>query len=52
MIWTLRDFRRFWLSPAHLRWVAGFVLTNPAHEGKRAIGLPNGRDLTCFGDVR
>jgi hypothetical protein len=38
MIWTLRDFRRFWLSAARQRW-------------KRAIGLPAGRDLTRFGDL-
>jgi hypothetical protein len=39
MTWTLSDFRRFWLSSARHRW-------------KRAVGLPSGRDLTLFRDVK
>jgi hypothetical protein len=39
MTWTLSDFRKWWLSPSRLRW-------------KRAIGLPAGRDLTLFRDLK
>lgn len=39
MFWTLREFRRWWLSSARYRW-------------KRAIGVRAGRDLTLFRDVK
>jgi len=38
VIWTLTDFRRFWLSPARGRWM-------------RAVKLVPARDLANFGDV-
>lgn len=38
MIWSLSDFRRWWMSASRLRW-------------KRAIGRPAGRDLSNYGDL-
>jgi hypothetical protein len=39
MIWSLRDFRRWWRSPARYRWL-------------RALRLAHTRDLCNFGDLR
>jgi hypothetical protein len=38
MIWSLTDFRRWWISSARYRWA-------------RALGLAPARDLTNFGNL-